>query len=76
MLSKRVVPREPKFTSLLKNVAFLFLKKFGGTGMQQNEQWTTKHGFILASAGSAIGLGAIWKLPYVTGTSGGGAIIL
>lgn len=44
--------------------------------MQQNEQWSSKIGFILASAGSAIGLGAIWKLPYVTGVSGGGAFIL
>ncbi|RUL51273.1 MULTISPECIES: sodium-dependent transporter [Lysinibacillus] len=44
--------------------------------MEQNQQWSSKIGFILASAGSAIGLGAIWKLPYVTGTSGGGAFIL
>ncbi|MBS4191145.1 sodium-dependent transporter [Bacillus sp. FJAT-49705] len=44
--------------------------------MQQGEQWSSKIGFILASAGSAIGLGAIWKLPYVTGMSGGGAFIL
>ncbi|MEW9111065.1 MAG: sodium-dependent transporter [Cytobacillus gottheilii] len=44
--------------------------------MQQNEQWSSRIGFILASAGSAIGLGAIWKLPYVTGMSGGGAFIL
>lgn len=44
--------------------------------MQQDEQWSSKLGFILASAGSAIGLGAIWKLPYVTGVSGGGAFIL
>ncbi|MBU8879288.1 sodium-dependent transporter [Bacillus sp. FJAT-29790] len=44
--------------------------------MQQDEQWSSKIGFILASAGSAIGLGAIWKLPYVTGVSGGGAFIL
>lgn len=43
--------------------------------MQQGEQWSSKIGFILASAGSAIGLGAIWKLPYVTGVSGGGAFI-
>ena len=44
--------------------------------MEQKEQWSSKLGFILASAGSAIGLGAIWKLPYVTGTNGGGAFIL
>ncbi|WP_339146775.1 MULTISPECIES: sodium-dependent transporter [unclassified Sutcliffiella] len=44
--------------------------------MMQQEQWSSKLGFVLASAGSAIGLGAIWKLPYVTGVSGGGAFIL
>lgn len=44
--------------------------------MQQDEQWSSKIGFILASAGSAIGIGAIWKLPYVTGVSGGGAFML
>ncbi|RBW69243.1 sodium-dependent transporter [Bacillus taeanensis] len=40
---------------------------------QHKEQWTSKIGFIMAAAGSAIGLGAIWKFPYVAGTSGGGA---
>ncbi|MGD7010041.1 sodium-dependent transporter [Metabacillus sp. 84] len=44
--------------------------------MKQSEQWSSKLGFILASAGSAIGIGAIWKLPYVAGTSGGGAFFL
>lgn len=44
--------------------------------MEKKEQWSSKIGFILASAGSAIGVGAIWKLPYVTGMSGGGAFIL
>ncbi|MUV38542.1 putative sodium-dependent transporter YocR [Lentibacillus sp. JNUCC-1] len=42
----------------------------------QPEQWTSKLGFILATAGSAIGLGAIWKFPYMTGVSGGGAFFL
>lgn len=40
---------------------------------QHQEQWTSKLGFILATAGSAIGLGAIWKFPYMAGLSGGGA---
>lgn len=38
--------------------------------------WNSKLGFILASAGSAVGLGAIWKFPYVTATHGGGAFLL
>lgn len=40
------------------------------------EQWTTKLGFIIAVAGSVIRLGAIWKFPYMTGISGGGAFFL
>lgn len=44
--------------------------------MHTNNQWSSKLGFILAAAGSAIGLGAIWKFPYVAGTSGGGAFLL
>ncbi|MDT2305527.1 hypothetical protein P7H21_18510 [Paenibacillus larvae] len=44
--------------------------------MKTSEQWTSKLGFILAAAGSAIGLGAIWKFPYVVGTYGGGAFFL
>ncbi|WP_078394014.1 sodium-dependent transporter [Shouchella patagoniensis] len=42
----------------------------------EKQQWTSKYGFILAAAGSAIGLGAIWKFPYVAGISGGGAFFL
>ncbi|MCM3576448.1 MULTISPECIES: sodium-dependent transporter [Mesobacillus] len=42
----------------------------------EKEQWSSKIGFVLAAAGSAIGIGAIWKLPYVTGVSGGGAFFL
>jgi len=33
-------------------------------------------GFVLAAAGSAIGLGNIWKFPYITGVNGGGAFVL
>ncbi|MFZ5723806.1 MAG: sodium-dependent transporter [Pseudomonadota bacterium] len=38
--------------------------------------WATRAIFILAAAGSAIGLGSIWKFPYVTGMHGGGAFVL
>lgn len=40
------------------------------------ENWTSSVGFILASAGSAIGLGNIWKFPYVAGQNGGGSFVL
>ncbi|PIF03552.1 MAG: sodium-dependent transporter, partial [Arcobacter sp.] len=33
-------------------------------------------GFVLAAAGSAVGLGNIWKFPYITGEYGGGAFVL
>jgi len=39
-------------------------------------QWNSKLGFIMAAAGSAIGLGNIWRFPYVAGENGGGAFVL
>ena len=39
-------------------------------------EWSSKAGFILAAAGSAIGLGNIWRFPYVVGENGGGAFVL
>lgn len=44
--------------------------------MAKKDQWTSKIGFILAAAGSAIGLGAIWKFPYMAGANGGGVFFL
>ncbi len=44
--------------------------------MTNNAQWSSRLGFILASAGSAIGLGAIWKFPFWAGANGGGAFII
>ena len=44
--------------------------------MSNQSQWKTSTGFILASAGSAIGLGAMWKFPYMAGIYGGGAFLL
>ncbi|MEE9395351.1 MAG: sodium-dependent transporter [Planctomycetota bacterium] len=38
--------------------------------------WASRSGFILAAAGSAIGLGNIWKFPYIAGHHGGGAFVL
>ena len=40
-----------------------------------NEKWGSRWGFLLATAGSAIGLGNIWKFPYITGVNGGAAFV-
>lgn len=38
--------------------------------------WSSRLAFILAATGSAVGLGNIWKFPYITGEHGGGAFVL
>ena len=38
--------------------------------------WSSRFAFVLAVAGSAIGLGNIWKFPYIAGVNGGGAFVL
>ncbi|SHJ29170.1 neurotransmitter:Na+ symporter, NSS family [Dethiosulfatibacter aminovorans DSM 17477] len=43
--------------------------------MQKREQWGSKIGFIMAAAGSAVGLGNIWKFPFTAGQNGGGAFV-
>ncbi len=42
----------------------------------KRSQWSNRWTFILATAGSAIGLGNIWKFPYMTGVNGGSAFVL
>ena len=39
-------------------------------------EWSSKFTFILAAVGSAVGLGNVWKFPYITGEYGGGVFIL
>ncbi len=43
---------------------------------EKREHWGSSWGFLMAAIGSAIGLGNIWKFPYVTGMNGGGAFVL
>lgn len=45
-------------------------------GKSAQEFWSSQLGFILASSGSAIGLGQIWKFPYMAGVNGGSAFLL
>jgi len=39
-------------------------------------QWSSRMAFVLAATGSAVGLGNIWKFPYIAGENGGGAFVL
>lgn len=43
---------------------------------QIHEHWASRLGFIMATAGSAVGLGSLWRFPYMVGANGGGAFIL
>ncbi|MBR3993471.1 MAG: sodium-dependent transporter, partial [Anaerotignum sp.] len=43
---------------------------------KQREKFGSRLGFILISAGCAIGLGNVWKFPYITGQYGGAAFVL
>ena len=44
--------------------------------ISQRGKWGSKLGFVLAAAGSAIGLGNIWRFPTVTGENGGAAFVI
>ena len=44
--------------------------------MQQRERFSSRLGFILLSAGCAIGLGNVWKFPFITGQYGGAIFVL
>lgn len=48
----------------------------GETMMENRPQWGTRAGFIMAAAGSAIGLGNIWRFPATAYENGGGAFFL
>ena len=43
---------------------------------QKRERFSSRLGFLLISAGCAIGLGNVWKFPYITGEYGGAAFVL
>ena len=44
--------------------------------MASREQFSSKTGFVLAAAGSAVGLGNIWGFPTLTAANGGAAFVL
>lgn len=44
--------------------------------MQEREKFASRIGFLLISAGCAVGLGNVWRFPYITGQYGGGAFVV
>jgi len=48
----------------------------GNAKPHERGEWGSRFGFVLAAAGSAIGLGNIWRFPYVTGQNGGAAFLI
>ena len=45
-------------------------------GQQKTPQWSSEYIFIIAAVGAAVGMGNIWRFPYLAGESGGGAFVL
>ncbi len=48
----------------------------GGCVLKERETFGSRLGFILVSAGCAVGLGNVWKFPYICGINGGAAFVL
>ena len=44
--------------------------------MKEREKLGSRFGFILVSAGCAVGMGNVWRFPYITGQYGGGAFVV
>jgi len=64
-------------SNIFDRIIFQYFKEKNKVFMkQQREHWGSRLGFIMAAAGSAIGLGSLWRFPYLVGQNGGGLFVL
>ena len=64
------------FNLMYNNGTFLTRERFLMQNNNSREQFASRLGFILMTAGCAIGLGNVWRFPYITGAYGGGFFVL
>ena len=63
----------PLNKSKTNNKSYIFK---GEVLIMEREKLGSRLGFLLLSAGCAIGIGNVWRFPYITGVYGGGAFVL
>ena len=73
---KTVFHRLPFDTRTSASLPFAASDRWGGRMSKERAQWSGRLGFVLVAAGSAIGLGNLWKFPYITFENNGGAFVL
>lgn len=54
----------------------LFMQQLKPEQTPERGMWSSRFGFLMAAVGSAVGLGNLWKFPYLAGENGGGAFVL
>ena len=65
-----------KVYALEKNENSVNQSRWGFILSMEREKFSSRLGFILISAGCAIGLGNVWRFPYIVGAYGGAAFVL
>ena len=58
------------------SIAEIAADEVGKQTTSEHEHWSSRTAFVLAAAGSAVGLGNVWKFPYIVGENGGGAFVI
>ena len=65
-----------KINNLIKGIVMLSSDNSNQERQSLHGNWSSRLAFIMAVTGSAVGLGNIWKFPYMAGQNGGGAFVL